>query len=262
MIEKNDHKKLKALVKKTSIQELTKQFKKKNINIKNGKFFFKDKEIHNSLTTHIINLYHKKLPLEAATAFFERIMKNPSEYSRNELFDFMQMTRLPLTSRGTFLAYRSIDDNWKDKHTHKIDNRIGKIVQMKRNEVDANRNNTCSSGLHFAGYEYNKNYNFNNGFLTIVEIDPKDVVSIPTDYNLQKGRCCKFKVLDVVDNVKALEDLWYFDAKVATKTVFINRIKDRDSKTTKAELRKLTIEQLASKWIASRSRTKRYKDGA
>lgn len=241
-------KSLKTLIKKFSSDNIVKQFKKNNIEIKSGQFFFKNKEIHNGLTNHIINLFQNKLPLEAAIAFFERIMKNPSEASRNELFDFIQATKLPLTSRGTFLAYRSINSNWKDNQTRSMDNRIGKIVSMDRKKVDANRINTCSSGLHFSGYEYNKNFVKGNGFLTIVEIDPKDVVSIPIDYNLQKGRCCKFKVLDVAKNNNALEDLWYFDAKVATKEVFVERL-HAATKATKISLRKNTVEELALLWL-------------
>ena len=243
-------KSLKALIKKCSSDNIIKQFKKNNIEIKSGQFFFKNKEIHTGLTSHIVNLFQNKLPLDAAIAFFERIMKNPSEASRNELFDFMQATKLPLTSRGTFLAYRSIDSNWKDNRTHSMDNRINKVVKMDRKLVNANRHDTCSSGLHFSGYQYNKNFKYGvtGGFLTIVEIDPKDVVSIPIDYNLQKGRCCKFKVLDVAKNVDALEDLWYFDAKVATKDILIERVHIA-TKAAKTLLRKRTVEELAVMWM-------------
>jgi hypothetical protein len=31
--------------------------------------------------------------------------------------------------------------------------------------------------------------------IVILEIDPADVVSIPTDYNNAKGRCCRYKVV-------------------------------------------------------------------
>jgi hypothetical protein len=30
----------------------------------------------------------------------------------------------------------------------------------------------------------------------IVKINPADVVAIPTDYNNQKGRCCRYEVVD------------------------------------------------------------------
>lgn len=205
------------------------------------------------MTTYVISLYRKKKPLEAFINFFENVMKNPSESSRNELYDFMQATKLPITNRGTFLAYRSIRRDWLDQHSGKMDNHLGKIIEMPRDKVNSNRNETCSAGLHFAGQQYNAGwaYNKNGTWLTIIEIHPKDVVSIPTDYNNHKGRCCKFKVLDVALNDKALEDLWFFSPQVATKEVFINRIKKTKwGKTlTKAALNKFSREELVVQWM-------------
>ena len=32
----------------------------------------------------------------------------------------------------------------------------------------------------------------------VLKINPRDVVSIPNDYNNQKGRCCRYEVIDEV----------------------------------------------------------------
>jgi hypothetical protein len=32
-----------------------------------------------------------------------------------------------------------------------------------------------------------------------VHVNPRDVVSVPTDSNWQKVRCCRYKVVDVID---------------------------------------------------------------
>lgn len=180
-------------------------------------------------------------------------MQNPSAASRAELYDFLEFTKLPITSRGTFLAYRSISANWKDCHSGTMDNKLGRIVKMDRKQVDSDRNQTCSRGLHIAGQTYNARWNPSAGtILTIVEVDPKDVVSIPSDYNNQKGRCCKFKVLDVASNSSCLEDLWYFDAQPVTKDVLIERIQKTTwgKKLTKTALAKgATKEQLAVTWL-------------
>jgi hypothetical protein len=39
----------------------------------------------------------------------------------------------------------------------------------------------------------------------IVKINPRDVVSIPTDYNDSKGRACRYEVVDEIDKDKADE---------------------------------------------------------
>lgn len=253
IIENND-KKLTDIFKHCSIEYVLKNFKSKNITIKNMKFYYKEKQINNSLTRHIVEIYRKKKPIEAFVRFFENVMKNPSDASRNELYDFMLSTKLPLTSRGTFLAYRSITSDWKDQHTRSMDNSIGKIVSMPRSAVNADRTQTCSTGLHFCGQEYNNNWIFcppHGRLLTIVEVNPKDVVSIPTDYNNQKGRCCKFRIIDVAYSSTCLENLWYYDAAVISKHQCIWRLQHTKfgKYLKKKDLIGLTKEQLCIDWL-------------
>jgi hypothetical protein len=78
-----------------------------------------------------------------------------------------------------------------------MDNSIGMIVEMERNEVDDNRDNTCSSGLHFCSESYLKS--FGGARTVIVKINPRDVVSIPSDYNDAKGRACRYEVIGEVN---------------------------------------------------------------
>jgi hypothetical protein len=82
-----------------------------------------------------------------------------------------------------------------------MDNSIGKIVEMERNEVDDNKDQTCSTGLHFCSQDYLPH--FGNGYdsrVVILKINPADVVSIPSDYNNAKGRACKYEVVGEIGN--------------------------------------------------------------
>jgi hypothetical protein len=72
---------------------------------------------------------------------------------------------------------------------------VGDVVEQKRNEVDDIRDNVCSNGLHFCSMSYLPHYMGGNGRVVIVKINPADVVSIPSDYNNAKGRCCKYVVV-------------------------------------------------------------------
>jgi hypothetical protein len=67
---------------------------------------------------------------------------------------------------------------------------------MERNKVDDNQNNTCSSGLHFCSENYLRS--FGGDRTVIVKINPRDVVSIPTDYDNSKGRACRYEVIGEV----------------------------------------------------------------
>jgi hypothetical protein len=76
-------------------------------------------------------------------------MENPSYRAVNELYGFLEKNRLPITPDGHFLAYKKVRDDYKDIHSGTMDNSVGKIVEMERNQVNDDKNQTCSSGLHF-----------------------------------------------------------------------------------------------------------------
>ena len=64
---------------------------------------------------------------------------------------------------------------------------------MPRNQVNDDKNQTCSEGLHFCSQEYLGS--FGGDRVMILKINPKDVVSIPSDYNRSKGRACRYEII-------------------------------------------------------------------
>ncbi len=120
-------------------------------------------------------------------------MKNPSKRAVDELYGFLEKNSLPLTSDGHFLAYKKVRENFFDVHSGTMRNAPGDIVEMERNQVDDNKDNTCSTGLHFCGMSYLSH--FGGERTVIVKINPRDVVSIPSDYNDAKGRACRYEVI-------------------------------------------------------------------
>ena len=65
---------------------------------------------------------------------------------------------------------------------------------MTRNAVCDDANIGCSYGFHAGSLEYAKGYG-SGGHLMVVEIDPRDVVSVPLDCDQQKLRTAKYKVV-------------------------------------------------------------------
>jgi hypothetical protein len=80
-----------------------------------------------------------------------------------------------------------------DVHSNTMLNAPGCVVEMERNAVDDNKDQTCSTGLHFCGMSYLSH--FGGERTVIVKINPRDVVSIPSDYNDAKGRACRYEVI-------------------------------------------------------------------
>lgn len=111
------------------------------------------------------------------------------------LYKFLEHNGHPITTEGNFIAYRAVRNDLLDKHTRTISNAIGNIVEIDRSKVDDNPNNVCSSGLHVATLTYAQGFSSGDDKILDVEVDPSDVVAVPTDYQGTKMRVCRFKVV-------------------------------------------------------------------
>jgi hypothetical protein len=169
-----------------------------NVSVEGEQLFWKGRELHTSLATRMITMLQEGFPIEPMVLFMENLMSNPSKRAVDELYGFLEKNNLPITPDGYFLAYKRVRDNYFDVHSGTMDNSVGKIVEMERNAVDDNKDNTCSSGLHFCSHSYLGH--FGGDRVVIVKINPRDVVSIPSDYNDAKGRACRYEVIGEVEN--------------------------------------------------------------
>lgn len=171
-------------------------YSKGNVEIVDGEMFWKRMPFHNSLSNRMIQMLADGFDIEPMVSFMYNLMQNPSRQAVTELYGFLEKNNLPITPDGHFLAYKRVREDYKDCHTGTMDNSVGKVVEMERNMVDDNRNNTCSVGLHFCSHSYLSS--FPGERTVIVKINPCDVVSIPSDYNDAKGRTCRYEVIGEV----------------------------------------------------------------
>lgn len=153
--------------------------------------------VHNAITRRIVTMAEEGFDVEPMLLFLGNLGDNPSKTAIEELYGFMDVNDLPVTEEGCFLAYKKVRRDWKDHHSGTILNKPGMVVKMKRGDVDDNRDRTCSSGLHFCSKEYLPHFGGDDrtSRVVIVKINPRDVVSIPSDYNNAKGRCCMYEVV-------------------------------------------------------------------
>lgn len=203
-----------------------------NVSIEGDKIFWKGREMHNALTKRMVAMIQEDFPVEPLVAFMENLMDNPSKRAVNELYGFLEKNTLPITSDGCFLAYKKVRQDYLDCHSGTVLNKpaaymtdedtaalaeaVGKnnevtvevvdgvtVVSMERNAVDDDQNRTCSTGLHFCSKDYLNH--FGGERIVILKINPRDVVSIPNDYNDSKGRCARYEIVDEIDKDKADE---------------------------------------------------------
>lgn len=188
---------------------VTSDGKETGISVSDDGVYYKGRKLHNVIAERIMGFRSKGLPVDDLVKFLENLMQNPSSSSVNELYDFLENRSLPITENGTFIGYKAVrSDYWsktagstvltkgKVDGSGRIFNGVGEEIECERNEVDDDRRNECSHGLHVGGLSYAtctfKGY---DDKVVLVEVNPKDVVSVPRDYNAQKLRACAYKVI-------------------------------------------------------------------
>lgn len=159
-------------------------------------FSYKGKELPFSLNERIIEMATRG---EAPTPFFnfwERLQKNPSFRSVNQLWDFLKHEGIPLLEDGCFLAYKSVRSDYMDHHSGQWSNKPGTTNQMPRNEISDDPKVECHEGFHVGALGYASSFGGSSSKRIIVcKIDPEDVVCVPYDSSQQKMRVCKYTVI-------------------------------------------------------------------
>lgn len=181
----------------------------------NSIVMYNGEELHNYATTQLLTMMREGFDVNPLVNFLTNLLLNPSKRAVDELYGFLEYGKMPITPDGHFLAYKRVRDDFKSVHDGKTDNSVGKVVEMERNKVDDNSHQTCSQGLHFCSLEYLRSYSGQK--IVILKINPRDVVSIPVDYNNTKGRACQYEVVDVLSEDqfrRALEGMGAFDTSV------------------------------------------------
>jgi len=165
------------------------------IEVKDGNLYVFGDPVHSTLASRVLSFLEAGLDCVHLFKFILKLNLNPSKRAVDELYTFLEHRALPITDNGNFLAYKAVREDYTDKYTGKFLNTIDSVLEMPRNKVDDDKNVGCSYGFHAGTVEYAKEFMGREGHLMIVEINPADVVSIPTDCQFQKLRTSKYKVV-------------------------------------------------------------------
>ncbi len=140
-------------------------------------------------------------PADSFAKFAIRLERNRSMRSRDTFYGFIVRYGITITPEGKVRGYKAIKNDWTDKHTGKIDNSIGVTVpRLDRRDVDDDPNKACSFGYHFGSIEYVRRFSSGYGSpggdrIVVVEVDPEDIVCVPSDCSQQKVRCTQYTVV-------------------------------------------------------------------
>jgi hypothetical protein len=175
------------------------------------------KQLPSSLTKVLIALFKENAPVLPLIKFWEKLNQNPSYRAVNRLFDFIQTHQITLLPDGDLLLYRVVKTTetpgvFIDIYSGTMRQGIGDIVNIDRNLCDDNDEVTCSRGLHVCSFSYTHYYgnaHSGNDVVVNVSVNPKDVVSIPFDYNNAKLRVCSFTILEENSNITEVRQTYY-----------------------------------------------------
>lgn len=181
--------------------------------VSNGHVFFDGDEQDDSITQQIVRFLDEDVDdWKPLVAFMENVAANPLDHSREQLFDWLRARDFTITQDGLIVGYKGVtkDEDGSlrsgfrghaivngEPVTGYIPNAVGNVVEMPRSSVAHDPSAACSVGLHVGTFEYAKGYA--SGALLKVLVNPRDVVSVPTDARGAKVRVCRYTVQEIID---------------------------------------------------------------
>lgn len=199
---KNTYDGIEALI-ESKLEAMIRTLGNPHVKIKEGRVVVFDSNLPDDLHDRLVSFLEQGICVDPLVNLWDRIRNNVSYSVRTQLYKFLSHNDVLLMSDGRFVAYKSVTSDFKDFRTRTFDNSPGKEVTMPRNMVDDNPDQTCSDGLHVASWTYAVGFcSGGDRKLIACIVDPADVVSVPTDYNGTKMRCCRYIVdAEVIDPI-------------------------------------------------------------
>lgn len=179
------------------------------------------------LSKHVLRMLGEGQDVDALVNFLEKITSNPNEHSRDQAWDWLNNHDFTITPSGDVVGYKGVYDDGKGGyqsgrpgHAFRngeeilhgcVPNAVGDTIEMPRSEVMHDPGASCHAGLHIGTFNYAKFYA--QGAMLKVTVNPRDIVSVPTDASGEKIRVCRYKVQEIIDapETKSVDSSSYYD---------------------------------------------------
>lgn len=183
------------------------------VTVRDGKVTFDNEEANGILPDAILRALDEGADLAPLVNFYDKVMQNPQADSRESLYRWLEAEDFTITPNGNILAYKGVNPVDGDDGVYessygghafvndvevngKVRQSVGDVVTMPRSEVTFDPRTPCSAGLHVGTDKYARSFATTT---LLVEVNPRDVVSVPTDYSNQKVRVCRYKIVSTSD---------------------------------------------------------------
>jgi len=194
------------------------------VSVAGGNVYFDGDPVHNALAKHIVRALEDEADFMPLVNFYEKLAANPSEHSREQLYEWLDRRDFTIAPDGDFYAYKGCarGENGQPVSINRgkavvdgeavdgaVPNPVGAVVEFPRSEVEFDPSRGCARGLHVGDYTYASGWA--RGVLLLVKVNPRDVVSVPTDSNAAKVRVSRYEVQSVYDRPEPIQQAVYDD---------------------------------------------------
>jgi hypothetical protein len=180
------------------------------VSVAHGKILLDGDPVDNALSRQAIRLLDEENEdWRGLVKFYENCEANPNKHSAEQLYEWLAGRPFTITDDGCFIGYKGLTNDYHSLFsgkarvdgtlvTGRIPNEPGvnKVIEMPRSEVAFNPSEGCSIGLHVGTHDFAQQYG--HGVIISMKVNPRDVVSVPTDCSAEKMRVCKYEVVDTV----------------------------------------------------------------
>jgi hypothetical protein len=195
-------------------QYVQRKFKKisERASVSGGVVFFDGDAIESTLSDHLLRLIREGQDVSYLVNFWENIAANPSEHSREHLLRWLTAEDFSITSDGMIVGYKGLRSDGTSIHAGPaivdaveingyVPNNEGSVIELARSTVVADSFQACAYGLHVGTYGYASG--FAHGLVVEALVNPRDVVSVPTDSSGSKMRVCRYTVGKAIEQKRS-----------------------------------------------------------
>lgn len=177
------------------------------IAVYSGTVYFDGTPVHDALADQIARFVEDGADFAPLVKFWEKLATNPDKHSREQLYKWLTAEKFTITDDGDILGYKGLTADYKSVHKGPgivndvpsdgaggLDNSVGNVVTIDRSKVVHDPRSSCAFGLHVGTWGYASTFH-SGGKVVEVLVNPRDVVSVPTDAGGQKMRVSRYTVL-------------------------------------------------------------------
>lgn len=181
--------------------------------------------VHSALSDQLARAIEHGLSNYAPLAkFWEKLESNPNEHSRRQAYDWLACHKFQITEEGDMVGFKGVQFYYEEvdgtevyrsvRNSEALDvpsafvngnpieplsyvpQAVGDVVSLPREEVAHDPAVSCARGLHVSTYSYAQSW-AGNGVTFEVHVNPRDIVSVPTNAGGQKVRVNRYVVARV-----------------------------------------------------------------